>query len=70
MDPMATEVDQQELAQQLLAQTKEQGIEEGQRRGGCHKPQRVRMGAGVAAAQPDPCSGLLFQSTLDGAGRS
>jgi transposase-like protein len=27
MDPMATEVDQQELAQQLLAQAKEQGIE-------------------------------------------
>ena len=27
MDPMATDVDQQELAQQLLAQSKEQGIE-------------------------------------------
>jgi hypothetical protein len=27
MDPMATEMDQQELAQQLLAQSKEQGIE-------------------------------------------
>jgi hypothetical protein len=27
MDPMATEMDQQELAQQLLAQAKEQGIE-------------------------------------------
>lgn len=27
MDPMATEVDQQELAQQLLAQAKEQGID-------------------------------------------
>ena len=27
MDPMATDVDQQELAQQLLAQAKEQGID-------------------------------------------
>jgi hypothetical protein len=27
MDPMATEVDQQELAQQLLAQAREQGID-------------------------------------------
>lgn len=27
MDPMATDADQQELAQQLLAQAKEQGIE-------------------------------------------
>jgi len=27
MDPMATEMDQQELAQQLLAQAREQGIE-------------------------------------------
>jgi hypothetical protein len=27
MDPVATEVDQQELAQQLLAQAREQGIE-------------------------------------------
>ena len=27
MDPMATEVDQQELAQQPLAQAKEQGID-------------------------------------------
>ena len=27
MDPMATEVDQQELGQQLLAQAKEQGID-------------------------------------------
>jgi putative transposase len=27
MEPMATEVDQQELAQQLLAQAKEQGLE-------------------------------------------
>ncbi|MFC9351563.1 hypothetical protein [Arthrobacter sp. NPDC057013] len=27
MDPMATEMDQQELAQQLLAQAKEQGID-------------------------------------------
>jgi hypothetical protein len=27
MDPMATDVDQQELAQQLLAQAREQGID-------------------------------------------
>jgi hypothetical protein len=27
MDPMAKEVDQQELAQQLLAQVREQGID-------------------------------------------
>ena len=27
MDPMATEVDQQELAEQLLAQAREQGVE-------------------------------------------
>ena len=27
MDPMATDVDQQELAQQLLAQPREQGID-------------------------------------------
>jgi putative transposase len=27
LDPMATDVDQQELAQQLLAQAREQGID-------------------------------------------